>query len=132
MSELGLPSTTAPMAAAIGAVAAGGALGALTRYGLGEWFPHIWTTLVINVVGSLILGVLVALLIHDKIWYIFLGTGFCGGFTTFSSFAVHAVTESPMRSILYVLGTLIPAILAAAWGKALGERWMRRREGAAV
>ncbi|MFE4501140.1 fluoride efflux transporter FluC [Rhodococcus sp. NPDC056743] len=125
MSELGLP-------AAIGAVAAGGALGALTRYGLGEWFPHIWTTLVINVVGSLILGVLAALLIHDKVWYIFLGTGFCGGFTTFSSFAVHAVTESPLRSILYVLGTLVPAILAAAWGKAIGERWMRRREGAAV
>lgn len=132
MSELGLPSTTAPTAAAIGAVAVGGALGALTRYGLGVWFPHIWTTLVINILGSLVLGLLAALLVHDKVWYIFLGTGFCGGFTTFSSFAVEAVTESPMRSILYVLGTLIPAILAAAWGNALGERWMRRRERATV
>ncbi len=132
MSELGLPSTTAPIAAAIGAVAVGGALGALTRYGLGVWFPHIWTTLVINISGSLVLGLLAALLVHDKVWYIFLGTGFCGGFTTFSSFAVEAVTESPMRSILYVLGTLIPAILAAAWGNALGERWMRRRERATV
>ncbi|MCJ0903475.1 CrcB family protein [Rhodococcus sp. ARC_M6] len=121
MSELTLP-------AAIGAVAAGGALGALTRYGLGELFPHIWTTLVINVVGSLILGILAALLVHNKGWYIFLGTGFCGGFTTFSSFAVHAVTESPIRSILYVLGTLIPAILAAALGKELGERWIRIKD----
>lgn len=114
--------------AAIGAVATGGALGALTRYGLVMLFPDIWTTLVINVVGSLILGVLGALLVHDKGWYIFFGTGFCGGFTTFSSFAVHTVTESPMRAILYALGTLVPAILAAALGKGLGERWMRTRE----
>ncbi|MDI9917939.1 CrcB family protein [Rhodococcus sp. IEGM 1379] len=121
MSELKLP-------AAIGAVAAGGALGTLTRYGLGELFPHIWTTLVINVVGSLTLGILAELLVHDKGWYLFLGTGFCGGFTTFSLFAVHAITESPIRSILYVLGTLIPAILAAALGKELGERWMRIKD----
>ncbi len=44
MGDLKLPG-------AVGAVAVGGALGALSRYGLGELFPHIWTTLVINVVG---------------------------------------------------------------------------------
>ncbi|MDZ7912310.1 MAG: CrcB family protein [Rhodococcus sp. (in: high G+C Gram-positive bacteria)] len=122
MGDLKLPG-------AVSAVAVGGALGALSRYGLGELFPHIWTTLVINVVGSLILGILAALLVHNKVGYLFLGTGFCGGFTTFSSFGVHAVSESPWRSILYVLGTLIPAILAAALGKGLGERWIRARDG---
>ena len=125
MGDLKLP-------AAVCAVAVGGGLGALSRYGLGELFPHIWTTLVINVVGSFVLGVLAALLVHNKAGYLFLGTGFCGGFTTFSSFAVHAVTESSWRSILYVLGTLIPAILAAALGKGLGERWIRTRDGASA
>src|SRR5262245_47786024 len=74
----------------------GGAVGSLLRYYLGRWidaraggsgFP--WGTFAINVSGSFILGV-VGLLVTERLppdyrWaYLLLGTGLCGGFTTFS------------------------------------------------
>lgn len=81
------------------AVAAGGALGAAARWGVvtsvdAGRFP--WPVLVLNVLGSVLLGVLLAeewshprarLLLHDAG-----GIGFCGGVTTFSTFAVEVVS----------------------------------------
>jgi CrcB protein len=76
----------------------GGAIGTYLRYGVGRWFStqpwgqgFPYGTLFVNVVGSFILGV-VATLILERLppeyqdWYLLLGTGFCGGFTTFSTF----------------------------------------------
>jgi CrcB protein len=80
-------------------IAAGGALGAAARWAVVASVttagPMPWPVLAINVVGSLVLGVLLAeewdhprarLLLHDVG-----GIGFCGGFTTFSTFAVEVV-----------------------------------------
>jgi len=79
-------------------VALGGAVGSAARYGMsvaldttaaGRSFP--WATLLVNVIGSAVLGVVVALVQHFgereyAAWYYLLGVGMCGGFTTFSTF----------------------------------------------
>lgn len=121
----------------------GGALGTLARYLISVLALPIsgnlpWGTILINIAGSFVIGFFGTLTLASgrfpmsEPMRLFVMVGVCGGFTTFSSFAVHAVTESPWRSILYVLGTLIPAILAAALGKGLGERWIRARDGASA
>lgn len=82
-------------------IAAGGALGAMGRYGLSLWvdrrlgagFPH--GTLVVNVLGCLALGALLAY-VEDiggfsPRWRLFLATGLLGAFTTFSTFGYETV-----------------------------------------
>jgi CrcB protein len=77
----------------------GGGLGTYLRWWIGSWFAaQPWTqglpifgTFAINVSGSFILGgtaaiVLERLPLEHRDWFLLIGTGFCGGFTTFSSF----------------------------------------------
>ena len=108
-------------------VAVGGAVGAAVRWGLAEQlirpdgsFP--WTILALNVVGSAVLGVAIvearrrpdreSLLIDG------LGTGFCGGLTTFSAFAVDtaalARAGDATTAAIYVLATLVLGLGSAA------------------
>ncbi|MGF7124114.1 MULTISPECIES: fluoride efflux transporter FluC [unclassified Rhodococcus (in: high G+C Gram-positive bacteria)] len=107
-------------------VAAGGAIGASVRYLLAQQFPGIWTIVVVNVVGSLLLGVLAAMVGPDRLWRLFLGVGVLGGFTTFSTFAVDVV-QNPGVAVLYLLATLVPALFAARLGMGIGEVWHTRR-----
>ncbi|MDH4120464.1 MAG: fluoride efflux transporter CrcB [Deltaproteobacteria bacterium] len=79
------------------AVALGGGLGAMARYGLsgwmqsasGAWFPV--GTLLVNIVGSFIIGLVLQLgagrFLLTPETRLFLTTGFCGGLTTFSTFS---------------------------------------------
>lgn len=82
------------------AIALGGALGALARYGLGGWiqehagwsFP--WGTFVVNAAGSLFLGVVLRVLegvAAAPTWRAFLAIGVAGGFTTFSTFGYEGL-----------------------------------------
>jgi len=112
----------------IGAVAIGGALGAVSRAGLGALvavdsgaFP--WPVLLINVVGSFGLGVLTVLLLaRDAPRWVgpALGTGFFGGFTTFSSYVVGAevllVSGAAFLAAGYALLTPVLCVAAAAAG----------------
>lgn len=108
----------------------GGGLGAIARYLLGVWlvarvgstFP--FHTLVINVTGSLAIGVLLVLLTErvaaDPAWRLFLVVGVLGGYTTFSSFTYEALAlvESGdwLSAALYVLGSNGLGIMAAYVG----------------
>ena len=82
------------------AVAAGGALGSVARYLVGIWSGRLfgldfpWGTLIINVTGSFLIGVFVALFAIKwdlpQAVRVFLTVGICGGYTTFSSFSLDA------------------------------------------
>ena len=110
-------------------VGIGGAAGANARYWLGLWFrnqpwakDYYWGTFVINVSGSILLG-LIAAMFRDRagIGFLLLGTGFCGGYTTFSTFSLE-VAELVQRgrwdlALIYV-GTSVAAGFVgfvAAW-----------------
>jgi fluoride exporter len=84
-------------------IALGGAFGTTARYWLsgviartiGETFP--WGTLLVNVSGSFVIGVFVALTGPDGRWFVgstarqFVMIGICGGYTTFSSFSLQTL-----------------------------------------
>ena len=126
------------------AVAAGGAIGALARFGLGELWPHRpgafpWTTFGVNVSGCLLIGVLMVLMSEawtaHRLLRPFLGTGVLGGYTTFSTYTVDAqqLVErgAAGTGLAYLAGTLVAA-LAAVYAGVLGGRLIimaRRRRG---
>lgn len=107
--------------------AAGGILGAWSRYGLGLALPHDsgafpWSTVIINSTGCLLIGALMVILLEltspHRLVRPFLGVGVLGGYTTFSTFAVDAerlvLDHRPLIALLYVVTTLI-ACGAAVW-----------------
>ncbi|MDS0261516.1 fluoride efflux transporter CrcB [Haloarcula sp. S1CR25-12] len=105
-------------------VGTGGAIGALCRHYLGsavdiEGFPL--GTLSVNVVGSFVLG-LVTFAGLDSELVLFVGTGACGSFTTFSSFSFDTVhlwesgarARASVNAVVNLLGALLA--IALAWG----------------
>lgn len=116
---------------AIALVAAGGAVGAVLRHlvalaslrVLGEGFP--WGTLVVNVLGSFVLGWLLATTGESEVLSpdlkLMLGTGLCGALTTFSTFSVQnlVLLERQDHKLLVANVTLNLLLgLAAAWAGA--------------
>ncbi len=124
-------------------VSAGGAFGALARYGIGEAFPagrtgFPWGTFGINVSGSLLIGVLMVLVTRvwtrQRLLRPFVGVGILGGFTTFSTSIVDGqrlVSDGAAGvALVYLAGTLVAALLATAVGMAVTERLTSVRAGA--
>jgi CrcB protein len=120
------------------AVAAGGALGSLARFWLAELclrlgltsFP--WATLIANVSGSLLIGLLAgAMTVEGRFpaspaTRLFWLVGVCGGYTTFSSFSLQTLALAQehawMRASLNVVGSVV-LCLAAVWlGYQVGAR----------
>ena len=113
-------------------LALGGAVGTMARFAVGEWFRSSkwtdtfpWHTFAINVVGSFVLGILVVACKDRPQLLLLLGTGFCGGFTTFSTFgveAVHLLNENrPVAASGYAIGSVVAGVLGA-W---LGMKMMK-------
>jgi CrcB protein len=101
-------------------VALGAAVGAPVRYLAGHLLDgrlH-WGTLVVNLAGSALLGALLGAAV-DGHWLALLGTGFCGGLTTYSSFAVQSVQGGPRRGTAYVVMTVTGCLAAATLGHLL-------------
>ena len=114
------------------AVGLGGMLGSLGRFitvqavdrRLNSVFPY--GTLTVNILGSFILGLVYTLALRkagiSENWRLFLGAGFCGGFTTFSAFAWENFSLLEQRltgtSLVYVSASLAAgffALLAGVW-----------------
>ncbi|MBT3556484.1 MAG: fluoride efflux transporter CrcB [Rhodospirillales bacterium] len=114
-------------------VAAGGAMGAVARYlsmsAVGHWFGHgfPWGTIVVNVVGSFVLGALVET--FALVWSpsdavrTMLVVGVLGSFTTFSTFSLDIQTLIARGSFMaaggYVAGSVVAGIMAFMAGMAI-------------
>jgi CrcB protein len=112
----------------------GGALGSVSRYWLngavsarfGETFPL--GTLVVNVIGSLIIGALAAWTLPEgrlnsearAFTTQFLMIGLCGGFTTFSSFSLQTLNLLREREWLYAGGNVLSSVLLCLLATWLG------------
>jgi len=107
--------------AASALVAGGGALGALARYQTGRLLSHTlgaqavdafpWPTLVVNIIGSLLMGALLGWLARGPIeagmaesMRLLVGVGLLGGFTTFSAFSAELVTLLHRGQMIDALG----------------------------
>ncbi len=105
------------------AVAIGGAIGALLRFVISEWVGTPQATLVVNAVGSLLLGICMAALANDLIskeMTIFVGGGILGAFTTMSTFSVETIemwNDNTTMAIGYVVVTMVlcPLLAFAGW-----------------
>ena len=87
-------------------------------------------TALINVSGSLLLGLVTGLALGHGMatrWHLVLGTGFLGGYTTFSTASVETVRllqeRRPLAAAAHGVGMLVVSVLAAATGLWLGLRW---------
>lgn len=117
------------------AVAVGGALGAVSRYWLGGWLAGLlgrgfpWGTFGVNLIGCCLIGALYVWLTQElklaPVWQAVLVAGFTGAFTTFSTFALEALTllETGRGHVaaLYVSASLVLGIAGVALGMKLAR-----------
>jgi CrcB protein len=117
-------------------VAIAGAIGAPARYALERFVRNRrpadwpWGTFVVNVSGSLALGIVVGLVLAQGVGgdvRTIVGTGFLGAYTTFSAYAYETVRVGtvPRRglAVAYAFGTVFASVLAAAIGLAVTGAW---------
>lgn len=114
---------------------AGGGLGSVVRFLLGRWVTGLhqinfpFGTLVVNVVACFVLGVVVGLADHKQLMSvdsrIFWAVGFCGGFSTFSTFSYEAVLliHQPAigSGILYIVASVVLCVVATILGIVVGR-----------
>lgn len=117
-------------------VATGGALGAMVRYLLAVYLNQpkwelSWGTMIANVAGSFLMGMLLAY-DHQRAFSetmrMFLMVGFCGALTTFSSFAAETLLLTQEAKFLASISTLglhvVGSLLAVAAGYAIWGKWI--------
>jgi CrcB protein len=119
------------MAVAFG-VAVGGAVGALSRYGLDTWIERRSETLfplstfVINVSGCFAVGFIIAALVdrHRAPLWLRMGLviGFCGGYTTFSTFAQETLDLVETRDLAIAFASVTASVLLGVSAVLIGVR----------
>lgn len=106
-------------------VGLGGFFGSTMRYTVWYFFRSVnfpSATLIVNILGSLIIGIVIGIGMKDvhfsQNWKLFLATGVCGGFTTFSAFSIENLqmlqTGKYLPALLYISSSIFFGI-AAAW-----------------
>jgi len=117
------------------AIALGGALGALARFGaqnlvgllFGRVFP--WGTLGVNLLGSVLIGAMFVLIVQNedvrREWESVAMVGFLGAFTTFSTFSLETLLMLQAGRTLAALGYMFASVGLCVGGCALGMRLAR-------
>jgi CrcB protein len=119
------------------AIACGGAIGALSRFGLQQWIAALYSgrfplaIFVANSIGSLILGLIYVLIVEKgllpEVWRPFLMIGLLGAFTTFSTFSLDSIRLIEQGDWLMALGNIFAnvavGLIAAFIGMYIG-RWL--------
>jgi fluoride exporter len=117
-------------------VGAGGAIGAMARFGYASLAGRLWpanfphTTLAINIVGSLVMGLFIGLLARTlPDWQnelrLFVAVGVLGGFTTFSAFSLDAITLLERGQLGAAAGYALLSVLLSVGALYLGLLAMR-------
>lgn len=113
-------------------VGAGGALGSVARYAVSLLFAHYaicshWATLLVNVIGSFLIGLAIPLLSNGA--HLFAVVGFCGGFTTFSTFSSQAVqlfqAGERLTAVAYVAASVVVSVLMLLLGMYLAGKFVK-------
>lgn len=111
-------------------VGLGGCLGSMTRYLCQRWFainyphPYPWATFGVNIAGCFLIGIFWGLTFKsyaaNESWKLFLMTGICGGFTTFSAFTLESIgllkEQRTGLFFLYIAGSVLLGLLATYTG----------------
>lgn len=111
-------------------VGIGAFLGGVSRYGISKLlarseFP--WGTILVNLSGSFLLGVVAAVWAKDHPMRLLLGVGVLGGFTTFSTFSLEVLEQirsnQPWAALLNIGIQVIAGLLLCALGYAVGSKF---------
>ena len=108
----------------------GGFLGSIARYAAGLLIPRTSTetfpmsTFLVNIFGSLLIGLFYGISAKNNWlnpeWRLFLTTGFCGGFTTFSTFSYESLglieSGNTTTALIYIVSSFVFGLLAAWLG----------------
>lgn len=118
------------------AVGLGGAIGALCRYFLGQFIPKLGSgfpfgTFSVNLIGCFMIGAIVGFVGRNSglgpRLVLFLQTGICGGFTTFSTFSLETVSLLEegkfVIAVLYIVLSVVFGILALLMAKYFVNIW---------
>ena len=118
-------------------LALGGAIGTLARFAVGLWAAPFsqalpWGTIIINVTGSFVIGFVGTLTLAggrfplSENLRLFLMVGFCGGFTTFSSFSLQTLDllrgGAPGRAMVNIVASVLLCLCAVAVGHQIASR----------
>jgi fluoride exporter len=112
-----------------------GALGSLARYGVSvaarAWFPSSifpWSTLAVNTVGSFVLALVVSLALEGRVTEsvrLSIGVGFCGAFTTFSTFELETqqllAQGRTLEALVYVTSSFVLGFMGVMLGQAMAR-----------
>lgn len=113
----------------VAAVAVGGALGSVLRYGLVQMVMRLYPqsfplgTMLVNIAGSVVIGIVMAKYAHGALSEharLFLAIGVMGGFTTFSAFSWDVLSLIQrglmLQAMMYIAGSVMLSLIACALG----------------
>ena len=110
------------------AVFLGGGLGSLSRFGIARILQHkawdfAWATLLANIISCVILGLLITILTKSgpgiRVFWI---VGFCGGFSTFSTFTAETYQFLQAGNYSYAAANVLASLIACMIGLLIGIR----------